>query len=249
MISIESVSNFRDVSVGSKMKKNLLFRCAKLSTLNDRDICVLENLNPHAIIDFRDPKEIKKAPNNLSAKLLKKYINLPISASTLSRMAAQKEIYGDSVESYEKVMEDSYRMYINNHKVVWTKFFEILLKSKKLPIIFHCSAGKDRTGIASFMIQSIFKNPMDLIFENYLISNDLLTIKAATAEQSTNSSNQDSLVTKNMLSTLGKVQQSYLNAAIDEIDKKYSSLENYFISQLGLKVNDIQKLEQIFGNN
>ena len=90
---------------------------------------------------------------------------------------------------------------------------------------------------------------MDLIFENYLISNDLLTIKAATAEQSTNSSNQDSLVTKNMLSTLGKVQQSYLNAAIDEIDKKYSSLENYFISQLGLKVNDIQKLEQIFGNN
>ena len=249
MISIESVSNFRDVSVGSKMKKNLLFRCAKLSTLNDRDICVLENLNPHAIIDFRDPKEIKKAPDNLSAKLLEKYINLPISASTLSRMAAQKEIDGDSVESYEKVMEDSYRMYINNHKVVWTKFFEILLKSKKLPIIFHCSAGKDRTGIASFMIQSIFKNPMDLIFENYLISNDLLTIKAATAEQSTNSSNQDSLVTKNMLSTLGKVQQSYLNAAIDEIDKKYSSLENYFISQLGLKVNDIQKLEQIFGNN
>ena len=249
MISIESVSNFRDVSIGSKMKKNLLFRCAKLSTLNDRDICVLENLNPHAIIDFRDPKEIKKAPDNLSAKLLKKYINLPISASTLSRMAAQKEIDGDSVESYEKVMEDSYRMYINNHKVVWTKFFQILLKSKKLPIIFHCSAGKDRTGIASFMIQSIFKNPMDLIFENYLISNDLLTIKAATAEQSTNSSNQDSLVTKNMLSTLGKVQQSYLNAAIDEIDKKYSSLENYFISQLGLKVNDIQKLEQIFGNN
>ena len=249
MISIESVSNFRDVSIGSKMKKNLLFRCAKLSTLNDRDICVLENLNPDAIIDFRDPKEINKAPDNLSAKLLKKYINLPISASTLSRMATQKEIYGDSVESYEKVMEDSYRMYINNHKVVWTKFFEILLKSKKLPIIFHCSAGKDRTGIASFMIQSIFKNPMDLIFENYLISNDLLTIKAATAEQSTNSSNQDSLVTKNMLTTLGKVQQSYLNAAIDEIDKKYSSLENYFISQLGLKVNDIQKLEQIFGNN
>ena len=249
MISIGSVSNFRDVSIGSKMNKNLLFRCAKLSTLNEQDIRVLENLNPHSIIDFRDPKEIEKAPDNLSPKLLKKYVNLPISASTLSRMVAQKEIDGDSVKSYEKVMEDSYRMYINNHKVVWTKFFEILLKSKKLPIIFHCSAGKDRTGIASFMIQSIFKNPMDLIFENYLISNDLLTIKAATAEQSTTSSNQDSLVTKNMLSTLGKVQHSYLNAAIDEIDKKYSSLENYFISQLGLEVSDIRKLEQIFGNN
>tara|TARA_B000000532_G_scaffold28925_1_gene19889 strand:+ start:624 stop:836 length:213 start_codon:yes stop_codon:yes gene_type:complete len=50
------------VSIGSKMKKNLLFRCAKLSTLNEQDIRVLENLNPHAIIDFRDPKEVKMAP-------------------------------------------------------------------------------------------------------------------------------------------------------------------------------------------
>ena len=196
------------------MKKNLLFRCAKLSTLNEQDIRVLEKLNPYAIIDFRDPKEID----------------------------------GDCVKSYEKVMEDSYRMYINNHKKVWIKFFEILLRSNKSPIIFHCSAGKDRTGIASFMIQSIFNNHIDMIFENYLISNDLLTIKAATAEQKTNSSKQDTLVTKNMLISLGKVQKSYLNAAIDEIKKNYSSLENYLISQLGLKHNDIQKIKQIFGN-
>ncbi len=248
MISIESVSNFRDVSIGSKMKKNLLFRCAKLSTLNEQDISVLENLNPHAIIDFRDPKEIKKAPDNLSPALLNKYINLPISASTLNRMVEQKKIDGDIVKSYEKIMEDSYRMYINNHKDVWIKFFEILLQSNSRPIIFHCSAGKDRTGIASFMIQSIFKNPIDTIFENYLISNDLLTIKAATAEQKTNSSKQDNQVTKTMLNTLGKVQTSYLNAAINEIEKKYISLENYFISQLGLKHNDIQKIQQIFGN-
>ncbi|MGB1753048.1 MAG: tyrosine-protein phosphatase, partial [Paracoccaceae bacterium] len=221
-------------------------RCAKLSTLNIRDIKILENLNPFAIIDFRDPKEVKMAPDNLSPKLLEKYINLPISASTLSRMVSEKELNGDEVKSYEKVMEESYRMYINNHKKVWIKFFEILLRSNKRPIIFHCSAGKDRTGIASFMIQSIFKNPIKLIFENYLISNDLLTIKAATAEQKTNSSKQDTLVTKNMLITLGKVKKSYLNAAIDEIEKNYSSLENYLISQLGLKHNDIQKIQQLF---
>ena len=247
MISIESVSNFRDASIGSRMKKNLLFRCAKLSTLNIKDIKILENLNPFAIIDFRDPKEVKMAPDNLSPKLLEKYINLPISASTLNRMVFQKQISGDNVKSYEEVMKESYRMYINNHKKVWAKFFEILLRSNNRPIIFHCSAGKDRTGIASFMIQSIFNYHIDKIFENYLISNDLLTIIAATAEQKTNSSKQDSQVTKNMLSTLGKVQISYLIAAIDEIEKKFISLENYFISQLGLKHNDIQKIKQIFG--
>ena len=166
LISIESVSNFRDASIGSRMKKNLLFRCAKLSTLNIKDIKILENLNPFAIIDFRDPKEVKMAPDNLSPKLQERYINLPISASTLSRMVSIKQINGDNIKSYEEVMEESYRMYINNHKKVWAKFFEILLSSNNRPIIFHCSAGKDRTGIASFMIQSIFKNPIDKIFEN-----------------------------------------------------------------------------------
>ena len=142
MISIESVSNFRDVSIGSKMKKNLLFRCAKLSTLNERDIRVLENLKPHAIIDFRDPKEIEKAPDNLSSKLLEKYINLPISASTLSRMVAQKEIDGDSVKSYEKVMEDSYRMYINNHKKVWTKFLKFCFNQGNFQLFFIALPAK-----------------------------------------------------------------------------------------------------------
>ena len=64
MLTINSVANFRDVAIGSKMKTNLLFRCAKLSTLNQEDIINLETLNPCAIIDFRDPKEIKKAPED-----------------------------------------------------------------------------------------------------------------------------------------------------------------------------------------
>ena len=73
MLTINSVANFRDVAIGSKMKTNLLFRCAKLSTLNQEDIINLETLNPSAIIDFRDPKEINKAPDNLSKTLLSKY--------------------------------------------------------------------------------------------------------------------------------------------------------------------------------
>jgi len=46
LLPINSVSNFRDVSIGSKMKKNLLFRCAKLSTLISEDIDVLEKVEP-----------------------------------------------------------------------------------------------------------------------------------------------------------------------------------------------------------
>jgi len=230
------------------MKNNILFRCAKLSTLNDEDIKKIEDLNPHAIIDFRDPKEINKAPDNLSKDLLKKYVSLPISASTLSRMVDQKNIDGDNKFTYEKVMEESYKLYINNHKHVWKEFIKILLKANNNPIIFHCSAGKDRTGIASFIIQKLCDNPMELIFENYLLSNELLTINAATAEQSTASKKDDQLITEIMLDTLSKVKKSYLISGINEIENQFKSLENYIIEELGFTDADIKDLKKLYCN-
>ncbi len=248
MTLINSVSNFRDVAIGSKMKKKILFRCAKLSTLTDGDIKKLEELNPHAIIDFRDPKEIQKAPDNLSKSLLEKSISLPISASTLNRMVIQKNIDGDNELTYEKVMEESYKKYINNHKHVWKEFIKILLDSNNHPVIFHCSAGKDRTGIASFLIQKLLDNSMDLIFENYLMSNKLLTSIAATAEQTTSSKKDDNQVSQIMLNTLGKVKKTYLLSAIDEIQNKFISVEKYITEELGYSKIDIKKLKKLFSN-
>ena len=82
LVKSKNTSNFRDASIGS-MKKNKLFRSAKLSNLEDEDLDILEKNKIFKIIDLRDPVEIEKAPDNLSSNLLKKYINLPISANTL----------------------------------------------------------------------------------------------------------------------------------------------------------------------
>lgn len=248
MLSINSVSNFRDVAIGPKMKKNLLFRCAKLSTLNSEDIVKLENIKPYAIIDFRDPKEIKKAPDNLSESLFKKYVSLPISANTLNRMVSEKNIQGDNRLTYEKVMEESYKLYLNNHKHVWKEFINILLNSNSNPIIFHCSAGKDRTGIASYIIQSLLNSSIELIYENYLLSNQLLSSIAATAEQTTSSKNDDLKITNVMLKALGKVKKSYLNSSIYEIKEKYQTLEMYIFNELGFNENDIKKLIKLYSN-
>ena len=226
------------------MKKNVLFRCAKLSTLNKEDIITFETLNPYAVVDFRDPKEINKAPDNLSKGLIDKYISLPISASTLSRMVAQKSVEGDTMKTYEKVMEESYKLYVNNHQHVWKEFLNILLNSNNKPVIFHCSAGKDRTGIASFIIQRILNNSMELIYKNYLLSNQLLTTQAATAEQTTSSSNDDLLVTETMLNVLSKVKKTYLLSAINEIENKYQTLENYIIEGLNFDKNKIYQLKR-----
>ena len=87
-----------------------------------------------------------------------------------------------------------------------------------------------------------------MIFENYILSNKLLTIKAATAEQTTSSSNDYQMVTRIMLETLGKVQKSYLISAINEIESKFQTLEKYIIQELGFKETDIHNLKKLYCN-
>jgi protein-tyrosine phosphatase len=159
-------------------------------------------------------------------------------------MVAQKSVKGDTMKTYETVMEESYKLYVNNHQHVWKEFLNILLNSNNKPVIFHCSAGKDRTGIASFIIQRILNNSMELIYKNYLLSNQLLTTRAATAEQTTSSSNDDLLVTETMLNVLSKVKKTYLLSAINEIENKHQTLENYIIEGLNFDKNKIDQLKR-----
>ena len=161
-------------------------------------------------------------------------------------MVDQKNVKGDNVETYQNVMEESYKLYINNHKHVWKEFIKTLLRSGGKPVIYHCSAGKDRTGIASYIIQKLLSNSMDDIFKNYLLSNQLLTTKAATAEQTTSSNQDDILVTNIMLDTLAKVKKSYLLSAINEIKNNYSSLEKYICNELQFDINDLEKLKKLY---
>ena len=241
----KTVSNFRDASI-QNMSQGKIFRSAKLSKICDSELTKLEGLKIYKIIDFRDPKEINKAPNNLSEYLKKKYVNLKISAKTLSRMVSSYKENKDDVFHYEKVMEESYKLYIENYKSVWRNFFEILIASKGIPVIYHCSAGKDRTGIASYLIQSLCGVDENLIDNNYLLSNDLLSTKEAVSEQKDTLRNSNSLVTPLMLSTLGRVKISYLNSARYIITKKYQSVENYFLSELGFNIEDLNKLLAIY---
>ena len=244
-LNFKTVSNFRDASIYN-MLSGKIFRSAKLSNLSLTERNKLEDLNLYKIVDFRDPREIKKSPDNLSPFLKERYINLSISAQTLSRMVTAYKDNKDDAIYYEKVMEESYKLYLENHKIVWKDFFKILISSKGLPILFHCTAGKDRTGIASYLVQSLCDVEENSIDESYLLSNDLLSSKEAVSEQQDTLKNPDKNVTPLMLSTLGRVKISYLNSAKNLIKEKYQSVKSYFLNELGFNNHDLNELLTLY---
>ena len=96
------------------------------------------------------------------------------------------------------------------------------------------------------IIQKLFNNSIDEIYKNYLLSNQLLTTMASTAEQTPSSNQNDSLVTNVMLDTLAKVKKSYLVSAINEINNRYSSLENYICKELKFTPKDLENIKNLY---
>ena len=108
-LDFKTVSNFRDASIHN-MSSGKIFRSAKLSNLSISERNKLEILNIYKVIDFRDPREIKKSPDNLSPYLKERYINLSISAQTLSRMVTACK---DNKDDIVVILKD----WLNNKKI------------------------------------------------------------------------------------------------------------------------------------
>jgi protein tyrosine/serine phosphatase len=118
-------------------------------------------------------------------------------------------------------------------------FREVLLTLANAPdaALYHCSAGKDRTGWTSMLLQTIAGVPMETIVKDYLASN--IYLKAMIDAQVNAASTPDQ---KLMASYLYGVDPRFLDAGLAQVASQYGSLEAYLTQGLGLTQEDIYVL-------
>jgi protein-tyrosine phosphatase len=121
----------------------------------------------------------------------------------------------------------------------------------KLPFAYHCTAGKDRTGLFSAILLTILGVPRDAIREDYLLSNEYLLTPAALAEISAAlhlaapgapPPNPESV------RILASVDEHYLDAAFTAIDRRYGSFDAYRREALGLSDQDVEAVRRALLN-
>jgi protein-tyrosine phosphatase len=115
--------------------------------------------------------------------------------------------------------------------------FDRLLHSDKA-VIVNCTAGKDRTGLATALVLSALGVPRDTIMQDYLLSNSALDMDRLLADAGLNALPADAI------KPLLDVEPAYLDAAFEQIDKDYGSVENYLKRELGVDRAAIQRLRQ-----
>lgn len=223
LLPLEGAYNVRDLGGypafgGKTVKWGKVFRSGDLNSLTASDQKLLENIGIKTVVDFRSEQERLRAPHRLpdSVKLLK---NLTISAGD---MVALSEF---TVEAGPSLMLKINRLLVSNAQPQYREFFGLLSGQEYAPLLFNCSAGKDRTGFAAAMFLSSLGVEREVIYHDYALSAEYVREKYA------------NLVTEEpQLEAALTVEREYLEAAFHEIDSRFGGVEKYLAGSLGVNL-------------
>ena len=236
---LESQPNFRDLggfptADGRKIKTGLLFRSGDLHSWTDEDLLKLDALQIATIIDFRSDRERESRPDSVLSSV-KSIMNLVI--PDLSREQAVEYLSTNNARGLETLLIDVYRTMVNDNQKEYKEFFNILANTSHLPILFHCAAGKDRTGLASLFLLTALGVDMKHILEDYFSTNVHNLDYSNKIIEKINEMGFNGELMRPML----EVREEYLNAALDEIDLKYRGLNAFLTETLNADIGKLKK--------
>ena len=176
-VQLEGGVNFRDLGGyrtvdGRRIKWGRVFRSDHLGRLTDRDVLFLQKMGIRLVCDFRTPAEIKKLPDRYPRDDLAKRLHLPVQhgesdpANTFDRIKN-----GDIDWMTEEFMINGYIKNIENFAPMWARFFENLADPSNRPLVFHCTGGKDRAGMAAALILLALDVPAETVIHDHGLSN------------------------------------------------------------------------------
>lgn len=236
---IRKVRNFRTVgniknSEGRTLKEKL-YRSANLFRLKPTSFKTIEKLGIKEIIDLRNSKEIAQKPDRLPEGVIYKNESAFEDEGDQLDQARKLVLRGKvNGKDAEKRMLDFYRNYVTEHPEVIRKIITEILESDT-PVLYHCTAGKDRTGIITALVLTILRFDNKTITNDYLLSNNYR--KKLVNRRLWLARNLHFMYPKLDISVLEKlswVQTAYLDAAFNEINKKYGSADRYIQEVLGI---------------
>ncbi|RLQ21036.1 tyrosine-protein phosphatase [Seongchinamella sediminis] len=235
--------NFRDLGGyktidGHTLRQGVLYRSGNLSGLLPAEQTALAALGIRSICDFRTLAEREERPDpQLPGSHQVEGCqddSLKTSLSSSFQKLLDMQSSGQEVD-WRGIMIRNYSSMGGRYADSYRAMFAALLSDNAVPMLFHCTAGKDRTGVAAALVLSVLGVPRQTILEDY----------EASALDPVEWVGIDSKVYPKELvnqPALAIPDPTYIQAALEGIEEQYGSLDYYFHSVLGLNEADISIL-------
>ncbi|ERJ58739.1 tyrosine-protein phosphatase [Sphingobacterium paucimobilis] len=235
LLPMEGGYNFRDLggmktADGRFVKWGEVFRTGDWAHLTENDLQYLNSLSLSSIVDFRTEEERKQEP---SKKIDQgKVYNLTIAPGNLS-VSSLSDVVRLPKEQLDTMMMDLNRALLTDRESInqYRTFFRLLQNEESLPLAFHCSAGKDRTGMAAALFLFALGVDEDVVLQDYMQSQVFLADKYKKyIDQYPN------------LEPLLTVKPEYLQSGIVYMKKEFGTVENYLTDVLKVDTAKMKKM-------
>lgn len=245
-IELEGTINTRDLGGyfldNININKGILFRSDKLSNLTECDINKLKNLGIKRIVDFRSELEKTREPDIIPDGI--KYIEMPISVDKKINEELKDILSGNNDKDIRDFLIDANKEFVLDHQSVFSNFLKDLVKYKE-PTLFHCTAGKDRTGFAAYLIYSICGVDEDFIILDYLNSNKYIDKNLDTQIKNISKIMGLTLEDAKEMEPILRVDIDFINSAIDTINENYDSVKEFITNTLNFSLKEQDQLKEL----
>lgn len=255
-LAIKNGFNFRDIG-GYKnrqqqtVKYHKLIRSGSLAQLSDEDLVYLSEYGMRYDVDFRSPQEKTDAPDRLPKDVDYQFTPVfPIDETRSTQKSWEERLhYNEAGDLGKQEMKQAYSDIVlaDSARQAYRKFFDILLANDtpNEAVLFHCSMGKDRTGMGAVYLLSALDVDFTTIRQDYLASNTYLKeIQDKNLIRAKEVAQTPEFVEN--IRWLGCVCDDYLDHAVTLIEQYYGSIDDYLRNELLLTAKQRQDLQRIY---
>lgn len=231
-LPLEGSDNTRDlggypIEGGWKTASHRLIRSDSLAELTDDDIKKLREYGVGCCIDFRTPDMCQRCPSALENVGGIAYYNIPIDDHMVHGDQNAFDRYEDMGDLYIEILEQ-------NRQELRTALLLILQHSDQATI-YHCTAGKDRTGVLSMLLLELAGVPEDVILADYQVTEYYMASKFARMRE---------ILLQNRLSLpeyCFSSSSDQLKKAMSYLHMQYGTVEEY-VRDIGMTDRECKRL-------
>lgn len=253
LIPMDGGRNFRDLGGyqtddGKQVKSGLLFRSGVLHHLSDADYRKIDALGISTVMDFRATDERQSEPTQWRAGDIEMrtwdYAMTMGEGDDVLSAFANPNLSGEDAEA---LMAELYRQMVEQQRPHYAAMFDELTQSAE-PLLFHCTAGKDRTGIAAALVLTALGVDRDTVIADYTLSEAIAGLPeyqnaAPALDEGTDESYAFlANLPPAALDALMGTRAGYLEAALDEMTQRAGSVDAYIRDELGVSEQELQQL-------
>jgi protein-tyrosine phosphatase len=251
-IILKTQPNFRDLGgvitkSGQKVKERKLFRSGYLGKIDENDLSILKDLKIEKILDLRTTQEIDLLGNGNYLESMR-YQNIALNAGNITKSLIPIFTKGEFHLLESNILEKIYFELITKFKPELASIYREIIHANN-GIVYHCSHGKDRTGVISALILDLLDVDRTYIYKDYLLSNEFLKqqndyqlqmIKDNFTKQFNRDVSDEEFAP---VKSLFYCHEDILKTVFEYLDTTYGSVNNYFQSGLGLSEQELELLK------